>query len=74
MPQRQSRLRTGATILLLSCLLAFGLALLQGGTKLVAHDGETGFRGMLLAALGAIVAFVDLAGIWKFISQPRQDD
>jgi len=59
---------------MLSCLLALGLALIQGGMKLAAQGGAAGNRGVLLAALGVILAGLDFAGIFKFIHPPSHDD
>jgi len=67
MGRLESYLGSGLTILLLSCGLAAGLALVQGGLALASG------RGVIVVALGAIVVGCDVTGIARFLN-PRGDD
>jgi len=61
-------------ILLLSCVLALALAFVQGGLALSAQTGAAHDRGVLLAVLGGIFVYANLAGIALFIYGPKQDE
>lgn len=61
-------------ILLLSCVLALGLAFAQGGLALSAQTSAAHDRGVLLAVLGGILVYADLAGIAPFLYGPRHPD
>ena len=71
---RDTRAGQAIRILLLSCVLALGLAFVQGGLALSAQTGPGHDRGVLLAVLGAILVYADLAGIARFIYGPSQDE
>jgi hypothetical protein len=74
MLRRNTRAGQAILILLLSCVLALGLAFVQGGLALSAQTGAAHDRGVLLAVLGGILVYADLAGIARFIYGPSQDE
>ena len=74
MVRRDTRAGQAILILLFSCVLALGLAFLQGGLALSAQTGPAHDRGVLLAILGAILVYADLAGIARFIYGPSHDE